>query len=662
MEIQPKLELSLQTIVYPHAPCGLLHITVSPPPVETRRPCAIICAIDTSGSMHNPSAEEKADDLSVLDLVKHAVRTAIQTLGDNDYLALVSFESLAHVLLDLTRMDSAGKKLATEKLGDMVPQGGTNIWDALKTSIGIANSHPACANINTSLWLFTDGAPNENPPEGIMSALGTLLGHKSPPCVINTFGFGYSLDSKLLYDISEYGNGIFCYLPDCNLVGTTFVNCLCNTLSSAAFRTSLKITNTKNASDLECIGYRMKDQTIELGCVRYGQSRDILLRFKQSAADPPAFLVSLRTHLGEASVKSILGYKAQSEVGLYKELSRSVYAEKVLAGLKQHEEDAKSSTEFLNELTTFVASLPSKDDPDVLALMKDLVGVTDAEGRVTKAFSTPERVKRWGGHYVRSIVRAHQLQECHNFKDPGVQHYGAGKLFKDLQNKADLVFCSLPPPPASLKKEHDDILQLLKSLDPAAYSQLSAQVSAAAIAADAPPAQNMQEYNDCGGGCFYGATEVDMLDGSRRKICELHKGDRVKNGAEVVCLVEFPTCGGIAELVEICGVRLTPKHPVRINGGDWMYPRTLGKAMKTCCDAVYNVVLDRGHVLNLGETEAVTLGHGLQGNAVVSHEYYGAKKSVEDVKRRPGWETGKVSMAGARKFRDPLTGRLVTIQ
>ena len=31
---------------------------------------------------------------------------------------------------------------------------------------------------------------------------------------------------------------------------------------------------------------------------------------------------------------------------------------------------------------------------------------------------------KWGRHYLPSLARAHLLQQCNNFKDPGVQGYG----------------------------------------------------------------------------------------------------------------------------------------------------------------------------------------------------------------------------------------------
>lgn len=39
---------------------------------------------------------------------------------------------------------------------------------------------------------------------------------------INTFGFGYSLNSVLLKDLAHEGNGTFAFIPDSSLVGINY--------------------------------------------------------------------------------------------------------------------------------------------------------------------------------------------------------------------------------------------------------------------------------------------------------------------------------------------------------------------------------------------------------------------------------------------------------
>merc|ERR1712136_271350 len=79
----------------------------------------------------------------------------------------------------------------------------------------------------------TDGQPNISPSRGHLHEL--RLYRDSFPGFdfqINTFGFGYDLDSKLLTDLASEGNGTFAFIPDAVIVGTTFVNSVANALST----------------------------------------------------------------------------------------------------------------------------------------------------------------------------------------------------------------------------------------------------------------------------------------------------------------------------------------------------------------------------------------------------------------------------------------------
>ena len=116
--------------------------------------------------------------------------------------------------------------------------------------------------------------------------------------------------------------------------------------------------------------------------------------------------------------------------------------------------------------------------------------------------------------------------------------------------------------------------------------------------------------------------------------------------ARVRCVVVTECEGGHAELVALPGTgscELTSWHPVRdaASGGEWRFPCTLGTPRVRACAHVFNLVLDRDHVLLVGGAACVTLGHGLRGD-VVGHAYWGGGAVLADLSRQPGWTQGFV--------------------
>ena len=59
------------------------------------------------------------------------------------------------------------------------------------------------------------------------------------------FGYGYSLDTKLLTAITQLGGGCYGFIPDCSMVGTIFVNFLSHVLSSFTSLMTLEVNVTK---------------------------------------------------------------------------------------------------------------------------------------------------------------------------------------------------------------------------------------------------------------------------------------------------------------------------------------------------------------------------------------------------------------------------------
>eukprot|EP00826_Nyctotherus_ovalis_P062528 TRINITY_DN9061_c0_g1_i1.p1 TRINITY_DN9061_c0_g1~~TRINITY_DN9061_c0_g1_i1.p1 ORF type:complete len:278 (+),score=68.92 TRINITY_DN9061_c0_g1_i1:1209-2042(+) len=265
-------------------------------------------------------------------------------------------------------------------------------------------------------------------------------------------------------------------------------------------------------------------------------------------------------------------------------------------------------------------------------LLRDIESAKEDEGQVTKAFTKEDWFFKWDVHYIRSLIRAHQLQICHYIKDPGVQVYG-GKYFKELQDKADATFCSIPAPRPSIRKEPP-----------------ASKAAAAPYRPPSPPRYDMEDYMDRNFGCFDGEGWVVVTNGKKR-VRELMKGDEVVcaggKKAKVVALIATKVNSPI-ELVELKGVKLTSWHPVKLDR-EWKFPANIKRGITEYCDVIYNLVLDRNHVIIINGLEVVTLGHavvryGFKDNAVVEHDYFGSQKVIDDMKKFKGWDKGKVEI------------------
>lgn len=105
--------------------------------VGIRAGCDICCVIDISGSMSSEVSIQSGDKveqsgLSQLDLAKHALKTIINSLTENDRLSVVSFHTRAKLVFELKPMNDRGQKFATRKVEQLRTAGKTNLWDGLK--------------------------------------------------------------------------------------------------------------------------------------------------------------------------------------------------------------------------------------------------------------------------------------------------------------------------------------------------------------------------------------------------------------------------------------------------------------------------------------------------------------------------------------------------
>lgn len=623
-------------------------VSVQVPECPKRTPADICCLVDISGSMGCAAVESDGvvnkDGLSILDIAKHALKTVVHSLCDDDRLALVAFDHRAETVLQTTAMTKEGRDKAIEALENLQPQGQTNIWGGLLAAMDALRVSDATGlGRQKSILLLTDGQPNVNPPRGHIAELKDYKDkHPDFSFQINTFGFGYSLNSELLLDLAVEGSGTYAFIPDAVIVGTVFVNSVANVLSTLTQNAKLHLCPKSKAEFAGSVlgDHAVLDESwgrvVSLGPLQHGQSREVVvpLRIPSGNAEYLEVFLTYPTATGEQNISAQTSARTASQdakVGYLRNTVVSSGYEAVRKGCSGKNPEAEVTAVVSHIATDHIDELSS--DGRFVALKADL------EGRMSKSVKGKERFNRWGKHYLRALMRSHQLQMCTNFMDPGLQVYG-GELFRSLRENGDSIFLTLPKPKPSLRRSSQ-----------VSISSARSQVSNSSTARARSRSPNMNTYYaGAGGGCF-GETSTVMIatpcgQSLETRVPDVKMGDEIHvadGTARVRCVVRIarPSSKGLVAFPG--GLTITAKHPVRISG-QWMLPGEMyHQRVPSASDYVYNFVLDRSHIVVVNGVECVTWGHGFE-DENVEHPYYGTEKVIEDLAKLPGWDQGFVTV------------------
>lgn len=655
-----------------------LHVLKYMPETEFHRtPADVCCVIDVSGSMgtsadyeHHETGETVCTGLDVLDVVKHAVKTCMHCLEEGDRLSIVAFSSSARVVVPLTSMekDCEPKLNAEDALMSLYPNGGTNIWAGIHTGLeSLRNGESDGGNDEgnahrvKALLLLTDGQPTTVPPRGHLAELQDYRDlHPEFNFQMNTFGFGYNLDSKLLVDLARAGAGTFAFVPDAPIVGTVFVNSIANVLSTATQDAKLHLTCKNGASFAGPVSgdHSTEDVTwgrcVSIGPCSYGQAREIVVPMHVPAGDD-AYLEAVFEYSTPKGETRRVNFASSARVASSDALLADLRADTISTGF-QAVDDAthgrgKKAVKALKALVRRVAaplrsngedhkSDASENDDRFAALHNNV------SGRMSKSLEGQARFNRWGKHYLRALMRSHQVQLTTNFMDASLQDYG-GHLFEHLKRKGDDAFKALPMATSSSSRR----------------GNATRQGNGHAAAAAAPAVRAADLYQGCGGGCF-GATSTVVL-------LKSHGDAMVVPVTDVGIGDVLQTAGGMSARVRLAarvtrgpdanplmhfenGLTITSKHPVRVDtdaGMSWVMAKCApGATTGDQVGFVHNFVLEplnaddgsEAHVLPVCGIDCATWGHGSMEDGV-EHAYWGSDAIIDDLESLnsddDGWKT-----------------------
>ena len=231
---------------------------------------------------------------------------------------------------------------------------------------------------------------------------------------------------------------------------------------------------------------------------------------------------------------------------------------------------------------------------------------------------------------------------CLNFKDLGIQFY-TSELFEKLRDLGDDIFLKLPPPTSTSRRR------------------------ASSSGPPPPPIHSMQNYYNQSSACFAGNCRVSIPGNLTKRCDEIQKGDVILTGndatsvSRVECVVRS-TLDNPSYLIKVGSLISTPYHPIK-QQGSWVFPIDVGsKERFTSIDYVYSFLLEkegnsgkRGESMLIENVQCITYAHGIQGDSVASHEFFGTENVVDVLQQMDGFETGLVTISGVQ--RGP-TGRI----
>ena len=568
---------------------GMTQVTLHTPDGEAA-PLDVAFVIDISGSMATEVSSGESDGFSILDVVKHAILTCLEGFRPQDKASLVVYSTDARVLMSSRRMDAGGKACIKIKLAGIDAENSTNIWDGLRLGLEqLPRGGTVC--------LLTDGQPNRSPPRGEVYELKKALDGRDD-IVVNTFGFGYNLDTALLTQLARATQGSYSFIPDIGLVGSIFVHAMANLCTSTNKHLRLAI-ETEGTIDLPDAEKTSWGYFIPIGRITKGQSRDIFIE-----CDKPIVVTMLDTE-----VTALVERPGAAD--------RQTVAIGIQECLKLANMDYERARVFLNGLVDAVTDTKLKED---------------LNGQVREAIE-PENYRRWGRHYLPSLALAHWTQQCNNFLDKGIQQYG-GETFQKMRDSLDTAFNALPAPTPTHRE-----------------AVVSRARSSGTMARGAP--ESMAHYNCRSGPCFAGPCRVKMADSSRKTCQDIQKDDIVQTRtgqARVVCVVKTPC--ETATLVKYGTLLVTTWHPVMVNGR-WTFPNDLGEAGEYPCSAVYSFLLEPGFQdMYIEDVPCITLAHGIEDDEVATHPFYGTQAVVSALQDHSGFDTGLVTVQGVKRDTD----------
>jgi Mg-chelatase subunit ChlD len=219
---------------------------------EPGRPLNLVLLLDNSGSM------ERADRVAI---IREALRVLAGQLQPQDKISVVAFSRTPRLWIDGLPGAQAGELV--EKVGNLTPQGGTNLEDALRLAYETAARHYLANGVNRVV-LLTDGAANlgDVDPESLKQKVES---NRKQGIALDCFGIGWEgYNDDLLEVLSRNGDGRYGFVNTPEEAAAGFANQLAGALQVAAADVKVQVEfNPQRVTAWRQIGYAKHQLTKE---------------------------------------------------------------------------------------------------------------------------------------------------------------------------------------------------------------------------------------------------------------------------------------------------------------------------------------------------------------------------------------------------------------
>lgn len=233
-----------------------------------RPPINVVLVMDSSGSMEGKAIED----------ARAAALALVDGLAEGDRLAVVTFDSLARVLVASTTVAAGSRASIQAHIETMAARGTTDLAGGL--AAGLAEVQRGYLNDGVNrLVLLSDGVPND------AATIAGLAQHAAAMRVsITALGLGLEYDETLLAELAQQTGGKFHFVEDSTQVAAVFRDEVLRLERVVAQNLALTLTPGPGVTIEGVLGHSAapvgRGVQLGLGDLVEGSHRDLVVRLR----------------------------------------------------------------------------------------------------------------------------------------------------------------------------------------------------------------------------------------------------------------------------------------------------------------------------------------------------------------------------------------------